>query len=93
MGGDFALRFFDRVQTVVADASNVAIGSDFQFSRTTGPKSFATDLMNRYFTRLNRKVQTDGRLADAFNRVVIMEARPNSLFRPGIMWRVLKPGF
>ncbi len=90
--GPIALRFFERAQQVVDDAWNVAVGSDFQFSDTTGPKPFGTDLLNRYIARLNRKAHTDGRLADAFNRVVIMEERPISLFRPGIMWRVLKPG-
>ena len=85
-------RFFERAQQVVDDAWNVAVGNDFQFSQTTGPKPVGTDLLNRYITRLNRKAHTDGDLAEAFNRVVIMEDRPSSLFRPSVMWRVLKPG-
>ena len=87
-----ALRFFEQVHQVVDDAWSVAVGSDFQFSETTGPKPVGTDLLNRYIARLNRKAHTDGRLADAFNRVVIMEERPTSLFRPRLVWRVLKPG-
>lgn len=87
-----AVPFFERTERLVDDAWNVAVGGDFQFPQTTGPKPFGTDLMNWYIARLNRKAHTDGTLADAFSRVVTMERRPTSLFRPGIAWRVLKPG-
>ncbi len=91
-GDELALRFFERIQQVVDDAWNIAVGNDFRFSETTGQKPVGTDLLNRYIARLNRKAHTDGRLADAFMRVVVMEERPTSLFRPSVMWRVLKPG-
>lgn len=84
--------FFERSQRIVDDAWKVAVGSDFQFPQTTGPKPFGTDFMNWYIARLNRKAHADGTLADAFVRVVGMERRPTSLFRPGVAWRVLKPG-
>ncbi len=87
-----AVQFFERTQRIVDDAWNVAVGGDFQFPKTTGPKPFGTDLMNWYITRLKRKAHTDGTLADAFSRVVTMERRPTSLFTPSVAWRVLKPG-
>ncbi|RQG92274.1 FAD-dependent oxidoreductase [Natrarchaeobius chitinivorans] len=89
--GGLALRFFERAAGVVDDAWSIAVGSDFQFPETTGPKPFGTNLVNRYVARLHRKAHTDGRLADAFNRVIIMENRPTSLFRPSVVWRVVKP--
>ena len=89
---DLALEFFERAAHVVDDAWRVTVGSDFQFPQTTGPKPFATDLLNRYLSRFIRKSHTDGELADAFNRVVTMEKRPTSLFRPRLMWRTLTPG-
>jgi len=88
---DLAHRFFQRAETVVDDAWMLAVGSDFQFPQTTGPKPNGTDLINMYLSRLLRKARTDGKLADAFNRVIIMEERPTSLFRPEILWRVLTP--
>lgn len=88
---DVAHRFFQRATTVVDDAWMLAVGSDFQFEQTTGPKPTGTDLINRYLSRLLRTAGTDGKVADAFNRVIIMEERPTSLFRPGILWRVLTP--
>ncbi|MFC7132427.1 MULTISPECIES: hypothetical protein [Salinibaculum] len=40
---------------------------------------------------MTRKAHRDGRLADAYTRVVTMEEPPTSLLRPRIAWRVLKP--
>jgi len=88
---DLAHRFFQRAETVVDDAWMLAVGSDFQFPQTTGPKPTGTDLVNAYLSRLLRTARTDGKVADAFHRVIIMEERPTSLFRPGILWRVLAP--
>jgi len=87
-----AVPFFERTKRVIDDAWNVAVGGDFKFPQTTGPKPFGTDFTNWYIARLTCKSHTDGTLADAFSRVVTMERRPHSLFRPGIAWRVLKPG-
>jgi 2-polyprenyl-6-methoxyphenol hydroxylase-like FAD-dependent oxidoreductase len=88
---DLPARFFERAAAVVDDAWRLAVGADFQFDETSGPKPTGTDLVNRYFSRLIRTATTDGRVADAFHRVVIMEERPTSLFRPGILWRVFTP--
>lgn len=88
---DLGARFFERSARVVDDAWNLAVGSDFQFSRTSGPKPRGTDLLNRYLSRLTRKAHANGRLAEAFWRVIMMEKPPTSLFRPGVLWRVLKP--
>jgi hypothetical protein len=41
---------------------------------------------------LTRKAHTDGTLRDALYRVFTMERQPESLFRPGVLWRVLRPG-
>ncbi|MBX0295176.1 NAD(P)/FAD-dependent oxidoreductase [Haloarcula nitratireducens] len=84
-----APRFFERGEEVVDVAWGMAVGADFQFPETTGPRPRGTGLLNRYVARLNRKAQTDGVLRNAFVRVMMMERPPSSLFRPGIMWRVL----
>ncbi|WP_198530001.1 hypothetical protein [Halorubrum aethiopicum] len=88
---DLAPRFFDRAEDVVENAWNVAVGTDFRFDETTGPKPVGTDLLNRYLSRMTRKAHRDGRVADAYTRVVTMERPPTSLLRPRIAWRVLKP--
>lgn len=89
---DVGTRFFDRAASIVDGAWTIAVGSDFEFPQTTGPKPSGTDLVNRYLARLSRKAQTDGVLAEAFAHVVAMETSPRSLFRPTVLWRVLRPG-
>ncbi|WP_277552437.1 FAD-dependent oxidoreductase [Halobaculum limi] len=88
---DIGLRFFVRSTDVVDIAWMMAVGADFRFPQTTGPKPRSTDLTSRYLSRLNRKAHTDGVLRDAFMRVLMMERPPTTLFHPKIVWRVLKP--
>jgi 2-polyprenyl-6-methoxyphenol hydroxylase-like FAD-dependent oxidoreductase len=88
-----APRFFDRVADVVDEAWGTAVRSDFVFERTTGPKPFATDLLNGYVDRLVRRSHDDGRLTEAFLRVFRMERPATSLLRPGVLWRVFRPRF
>lgn len=85
------LRFFDRIEQIVDVPWSIAVGGDFEFPETTGPKPRGTDLFNRYIARLFRKAQDDGRLREALVRVFMMERGPSSLLRPGIAWRVLRP--
>lgn len=87
-----ALRFFERAGSVVDDAWRISTGADFKYPETGGPKPFGTGITNRYLARLTRKAHTDWRLAEAFGRVAFMEKGAMTLFRPEIVWRVLKPG-
>lgn len=84
-------RFFDRASRVVDVAWRMAVGADFGFERTTGPKPRGTDLTNRYVARLMRRAHTDGELRHAFYRTIAMERPPRSLLRPGVVWRVFGP--
>ena len=88
---NLAPRFFEQIEPFVDNAWRMAVGPDFRFPRTTGPKPRGTDLMNRYIARLNRKAHTDGRLRDAFTRVIRMEHPPKTLLHPRVIGRVLKP--
>lgn len=88
---DLARRFFDRAEEVVDVPWSIAVGGDFEFSQTEGPKPTGTDLFNRYLARLMRRAHTDGALRDPLIRVFNMERPPTDLFRPGVAWRVLRP--
>jgi 2-polyprenyl-6-methoxyphenol hydroxylase-like FAD-dependent oxidoreductase len=88
---NLAPRFFDRIEPVVDIAWNMAVGADFGFSETTGPKPRGMGFLNWYLGRLLQRAQTDGVLTDAFVRVQMMEQPPSSLMRPSIIWRVLVP--
>lgn len=88
---NLALRFFDRIESVVDVAWRLAAGSDFAFAQTTGPKPRGTDLVDWYLARLIRRAHTDSTLAGTFMRVLAMEQPPSTLFRPGVVWRVFGP--
>jgi 2-polyprenyl-6-methoxyphenol hydroxylase-like FAD-dependent oxidoreductase len=86
-------RFFERVSDVVDEPWQLAVGNDFVFEGTTGPKPTGTDLFNRYVARLLRRAHDDGALTEAFFRVFRLERSVTSLLRPGVVWRVLRPRF
>ncbi len=84
-------RVFERVDGVVHEAWRTAVGNDFTFQETTGPKPFATDLLNKYANRLVERAHEDGTLTEAFLRVFRLERPATSLLSPPILWRVLRP--
>jgi 2-polyprenyl-6-methoxyphenol hydroxylase-like FAD-dependent oxidoreductase len=88
---DLGRRFFARTEEILDVPWSIAVGGDFEFPQTDGPKPRGTDVFNRYLARLMRRAHTNGKLSEALVRVIMMEQPPASLFRPGILWQVLKP--
>ena len=88
---NLALEYFPRAADPIEQAWQVAVGSDFEFPQTTGPKPRGTDLFNWYVNRLIRNAHTDGKLTDAFYRVFRLEKSATTLLRPDVAWRVLRP--
>ncbi|MBB6646875.1 FAD-dependent oxidoreductase [Halobellus ruber] len=86
-------RVFDRITPVIDEAWQLAVGNDFTFEGTTGPKPFGTDLFNRYAARLLRRAQDNGALTEAFFRVFRLERSATSLLHPKVAWQVLRPEF
>ncbi|MFC4552684.1 MULTISPECIES: FAD-dependent oxidoreductase [Halorussus] len=88
---ELPLRFFDGAADVVDVAWTMAVGADFGFPETQGPKPRGTAFSSWYLGRLLRGAHADGALTDAFVRVLAMQEPPSSLLRPNVAWRVLKP--
>lgn len=86
-----APRFFDRASNVVDAVWGMAVGADFAFPQTSGPKRRGTDMMNWYLERLLRQAHKDAVVSEAFMRVMRLERPPSSLLKPSIARRVLKP--
>lgn len=91
--GNLAVRFFDDAEHVIDTAWLMAVGADFQFPQTTGPKPRGAGLMGWYLSRLTRKAHADRVLAERLLRVILMERPPTSLLHPGVIGRVFKPSF
>jgi len=77
---------------VVADPWRVAVGADFIYPRTTGPKAKGTDAVNRYLDRVFVRAADDPVVHLALARVQHLLAPPASLFAPRIAWRVRRSG-
>jgi 2-polyprenyl-6-methoxyphenol hydroxylase-like FAD-dependent oxidoreductase len=88
---DLALRFFDGASEHIDVVWRIAVGSDFEFPQTEGPKPFGTDLFNRYTSRLIDTAHTDPHVATEFFRVLRLEKPPTALLHPGVAGRVLLP--
>jgi 2-polyprenyl-6-methoxyphenol hydroxylase-like FAD-dependent oxidoreductase len=84
-------RYFTAVSDVVDVVWQIAVGSDFGFEETTGPKPVGTDPTNRYLSRLIRRGHDDPELRTAVGSVLILDRPPSSLFRPAVVWRALRP--
>lgn len=87
---NLAPAFFKRAAKVVDIPWQMAVGEDFRFATTTGPKSPGTDFINRYVAKVNRASHHDEVVSAAFLQVMNLLAPPTSLFHPRVLWRVLR---
>ena len=89
-GGVAALApvFFKRAAKVIDTPWQLAVGEDFRFPETTGPKPGGVDVINRYVAAVHRATLQDAVVGAAFIKVMNLLAPPSSLMTPGIMLRV-----
>jgi 2-polyprenyl-6-methoxyphenol hydroxylase-like FAD-dependent oxidoreductase len=85
----FARRYFRAASRIVKVAWSTAVGSDFAYPDTTGPKPLGTDLINRYLELVIVAGQHDDEVALRFAEVVAMVRKPESLMAPRFVLRVL----
>jgi len=90
-GNDIPRRFYDRAADHIKTVWRLAVGADFAFDATTGPKPPGTELFNRYTARLVETAHESPVVSTAFARVLRLEKPPTALLRPGVLARVLAP--
>lgn len=83
------LRYFKRVAKVIDVAWTLAVGEDFRYPQTSGPKPAGADLINAYVARVHRATLHDPVVLRTFLRVLNLVAPPAALFHPRIAARVL----
>jgi 2-polyprenyl-6-methoxyphenol hydroxylase-like FAD-dependent oxidoreductase len=83
--------YFKQAARVVAIPWQIAVGEDFRWAETEGPKPPGTDLINRYIAHLARLMAHDTVIYAQFIQVMNLLAQPSSLLHPHILWRAL-PG-
>jgi 2-polyprenyl-6-methoxyphenol hydroxylase-like FAD-dependent oxidoreductase len=88
--GELAAReFFARAHRIEDVAWKIATGGDLRFDAVQGRRTPDGRLMNRYLDRLCAAARTDPVLAGQFLRVAAFVARPETFFKPAIVWRVI----
>ena len=80
--------FFKRAAQAIDTPWQLAVGEDFRFPETTGPKLGGVDVINRYVAAVHRATLEDAVVGAAFIKVMNLPAPPRSLTTPGIMLRV-----
>ena len=89
---DLSRRFFRRIAQLADIPWSIAVGNDLRMPEATGPRGAAVTAINWYMARLHRAAQNDAALSIAFHRVANLLDPPQSVFRPGIVARVLRGG-
>jgi len=87
-----ARRFFRAAARVIDIPWQLAVGGDLSISSVPGPRPLPVRLVNAYIARLYRAAQHDAVVSLAFQRVVHMLDKPESLFAPRVLWRVWRKG-
>jgi 2-polyprenyl-6-methoxyphenol hydroxylase-like FAD-dependent oxidoreductase len=89
---DPARRYFAAAARIVDVPWATAVGADLAIPSVEGERSMPVRLIGAYMTRLFQAAQHDPAVALAFLKVAHLLARPPSLLRPGMVWRVLRAG-
>jgi hypothetical protein len=86
-------RFFRDLARTVDVPWEIAVGGDLVFPGVQGRRTARVRLVNAYLVRLHAAAAHDAGIASAFMRVAGLVARPESLLRPDVVLRVLRPSY
>lgn len=82
-------RFFPAAARIVDRVWGLTAGEDYRYPEVAGTRPPGTALINRYVARLHRTATRDPRVYGAFLGVMNLLTPPATLFRPGVVLRVL----
>jgi 2-polyprenyl-6-methoxyphenol hydroxylase-like FAD-dependent oxidoreductase len=85
----FARRYFRAAGRTLSTPWSIAVGGDFAYDQTAGPKPLGTDAFNRYLDRANVAAQHDDAVANRLTEVLALVRRPEWLLSPPFVARVL----
>lgn len=85
-----AAPYFKRISNIIDTPWQLAVGEDFRFPRTTGPKPFGQDLLNQYVGMVHQATLQDEEVCAAFIRVMNLMKPATSLLTPKIIFKVLR---
>ncbi len=88
---DLPRRFYARAARVIDTPWELAAGGDLAVATTVGKRTTKIRFLNAYVARLLDAAKTDPVVAVAFHETINLTRRPENLFAPGILRRVLFP--
>jgi 2-polyprenyl-6-methoxyphenol hydroxylase-like FAD-dependent oxidoreductase len=88
---ELAREFYRATADIIAVPWRFAVGADFAYPETTGPKPPAVKLLNAYSRRLQLVTRTDPGLRRLFTEVQHLVTPPSVLFTPSVVAKVLRP--
>ena len=83
-------RFMRRAAGVVNVAWTTASSEDFQWSETGGARPFGTKVRNWLARKVHRASSHSREVCQAYYGVLMMTHSPTSLFRPALIWQILR---
>ena len=89
-GGELVKAFYRRAAKVIATPWQIAVGADFAYPESMGPKPAGTDLVNRYMERVLTAAQVSPEVNTAMILVQNLLAPPSTLLRPSMVRTVRK---
>ena len=85
-----AKQFYKRAIPVIDVPWTLASGADLAINGVEGRRTPAVNLINAYVAKVHRATMVDRQVAQAFFNVANLIAAPPVLFKPDIVWRVLR---
>jgi 2-polyprenyl-6-methoxyphenol hydroxylase-like FAD-dependent oxidoreductase len=86
---EMAREFYRAAALVIVTPWRFAVGGDFAYPETTGPRPFAIDLLNRYSRQVQLASLGSAEIRRTFMSVQHLVAPPKVLFRPLTVAKVL----
>jgi 2-polyprenyl-6-methoxyphenol hydroxylase-like FAD-dependent oxidoreductase len=82
--------FYRRAAEIITTPWRFAVGGDFAYPETTGPRPPAVDLLNRYSRQVQLASMVSPEVRRAFTSVQHLVDPPGTLFRPAMVAKVLR---
>lgn len=85
-----AERYFPRAAALVEVPWSISVGTDLQFPQVQGPRTALGRAIGAYIASVQRAGAADATVTSAFLNVAQLCEPPSSLFKPGVVARVLR---
>ncbi|MFZ0547389.1 MAG: FAD-dependent oxidoreductase [Candidatus Promineifilaceae bacterium] len=87
---DIYRQFFPKAAKIIDLSWSTAVGSDLSYPEIDGPRTPMVRFLNWYIDKLHKVAHNNAQVSIAFLKVINMVAPPPTLFRPDILFQIIK---